>query len=264
MTTLRQLQRDIAQKLAAEGYYLQFEGDDNYVLLRDGRAAQGDGYGPPPNIELLASQWLRHEKERSARKGATPAMIELVNARLQDLDYAHLDPDQVDALERGTAQGEAWLDDLQARLGVFTDDISAAMSGEHPGAAFANLPEFPMHAWDLMQLYSLIRRGEHPHWGGDRIANGDDLMWKFAKRAEAPAVLAQIEGNVQRWSDETGSPSASIEHAVNRIRDALPTPEVVPAERVQRYVTGVGMCWMEDGEILERVEDDDDAPGPRP
>lgn len=221
MPTMRQQQREIGRQLAGQGYFISDVGDVGYVLRKGGT----DVAAAPRQIREQFERWCRLDRQRAAVAGrpATAAEMDLIDARLQADGYARLDAQSRTVLARGGARAEALLDDLQARLQVFTDDISAALAGEDPGLAFDGFPPFTMHALAVMRLYVAVERGEHPGWGGDRVANGDALLREFARtRPEAPVVLAAVEHNVEGYSNETGLSPDRIRYAVNRIREALP------------------------------------------
>ena len=263
MATLRQRMGVIGAALAESGFQIEKRaGEEGFALVCDGLVVAA----APPVIQAQLKQWTTLQAQaRFNRRAPTRAEMNLLDARLHDKGYLPMDGDERVALEKGDDEAEAILDDMEARLGVFTSDVSAAMSGEEPGLAFdgPGFPSFRMHALDLLHYYAIVRRGNHPYWGGDCVLNSDTLLSQFAVRPEARAVLAEIEaGQAGGWGEVGLSPHRAS-YVVARIREALPVVESTHEGAVRRYVTGVGVCWMEDGEIVE-VDDEDDTTSPRP
>lgn len=133
MPTMRQLQREIGQRLADLGYSISPLEDDVFVLQRGDQPADN----APAEIREQFERWCAlADKRVENTRPATPAEMDAMDARLAQCGYGKLDEEDREALAAGGRQAEALLDDLQARLNIFTDDISAAMSGEDPNLAF--------------------------------------------------------------------------------------------------------------------------------
>lgn len=68
---------------------------------------------------------------------------------------------------------------------------------------------------ETMKEFALIRRGEHPAWGGDRIENSECFLRQIRRDMpdEAKALAYDIECNLVDFSDETGLPERSLIHA---------------------------------------------------
>lgn len=220
MPTMRQQQRAITDALFERGYTI-LAGDAGGHTLRP---TDVRGEPIPEDVREHFERWCSLEHLRTAsRRAATAAEIDLLEARLREGDYDLLDVEDRAVLAEGGPQAEALLDALQSRLDVFTDDISAAMSGEDPGLAMEGFSPFPMKGLDLLRLYATVQRGEHPRWGGDRVANGDALLAEFAHtRPEAAIVLAALESNIHGYSQETGLSPDRVRYAVERLREGLP------------------------------------------
>lgn len=133
MPTMRQLQREIGQCLADRGYSM-YRLEDDTIVLRRGRQPADNA---PAEIEAQFQRWRDLEcKRMTNQRPATLAELDAIDARLDLHGYAKLDDEAREALAVGGAQAEALLDELQARVSIFTDDISAAMSGEEAHLAF--------------------------------------------------------------------------------------------------------------------------------
>lgn len=133
MPTMRQLQREIGQCLDDRGYSIYRLEDDAFVLRHGSQPADN----APAEIEAQFQRWRDLEYKRMAnQRAATLAELDAIDARLAVHGYAKLDEDAREAFAVGGPQADALLDELQARVGIFTDDISAAMSGEEAQLAF--------------------------------------------------------------------------------------------------------------------------------
>lgn len=131
---MQQQQRQIGNWLAERGYAIKDHGDECYSLLQDGREYEGKA---PEDVAGQYDRWVLLEDQRwKHRRGATAAEIELLDRRIVDKGFQRLDEEQLEALQEGGGQADALLSDLQVRIGVFTDDFSAMLSGEDPALAF--------------------------------------------------------------------------------------------------------------------------------
>ena len=242
MSTKRQQQRQIGSELAAAGYDILDDRPEGLVLRRDGIATRD---AVPANIEQLFNRWHLLLKQREAWiGGCTPEDMRLIDARLLSAGYGALEAEDRDVLGRGGRPAEACLDDLQARLGVFTDDISADISGEPAALAYNGIPDALLNATMLMGYYAMVVRGEHPGWEGDRIVNGDFLLHQFARtHTEARTVMASIIERAEEFTtDPVGLSPERVQYAINRIAEALPSLVDAP----------------------DNTEEDDESCAPRP
>lgn len=133
MPTMRQQQRAIGQWLAGRGFSIHDAGDGIFLLRNGGR----DTDNAPFEVHEQFRRWCVLQDQRMDNcRSATPAEIEEVDDRLVAMGYPRLDDEQRAALSEGGEEADSVLDDLQARVGIFTDDISAAMLGEDPSFVF--------------------------------------------------------------------------------------------------------------------------------
>jgi hypothetical protein len=135
---MRQQQGKIGQWLADRNYWIHDAGDSAFVLRRGNR----DADDAPAEVHEHFVRWCELQDLRTRGiRGARPEEISLLDKRLVSKGYARFDEEQLAALREGGEQAEALLDDLQARVGIFTDDVSAAMAGDDPHMAFDPSPE---------------------------------------------------------------------------------------------------------------------------
>lgn len=87
------------------------------------------------NGNLVPDDSALEKRRRENQRPATAAEMELLDERLSLKGYDRLYEEQRQALEEGGEQAFGLLDDLDARVGIRTDDISAGMRGEDPQVA---------------------------------------------------------------------------------------------------------------------------------
>lgn len=133
MPTMRQLQREIGQRLVDLGYSI-YPLEDRASVLHQGDQIANNA---PAEIQEQFERWCALEGKRfENQRPATPAEMDAIDARLAECSHGKLDEEEREVLAGGGRQSDELLDELQARMNVFTDDISAAMSGEDPNRAF--------------------------------------------------------------------------------------------------------------------------------
>lgn len=126
---MRQEMGAIGRWLADRGYSIHDWNKDGFLLFKGAIEARQ----PPADVSERFARWRSlHDHRMAHYRGATIAEIQTLNQRLAEKGYSRLDGEQEEALCLGGRQADALLDDLQARVGILTDDIDAAMSGEDP------------------------------------------------------------------------------------------------------------------------------------
>ena len=72
-----------------------------------------------------------------------------------------------------------------------------------------------LNALEALQEFARIRRGEHPGWRGDRIANSEWYLRSVRCAGESAArdLASRIELNVAGYSNATGLPARSLINA---------------------------------------------------
>lgn len=66
-----------------------------------------------------------------------------------------------------------------------------------------------------MREFAQIRRGEHPAWRGDRIANSEEFLRRIRHDMpeDAKTLAFDIECNQNDYAEETGLPHRTLEQA---------------------------------------------------
>ena len=64
----------------------------------------------------------------------------------------------------------------------------------------------------VINEYASIRRGEHPAWDGDRIANSDYFAWTVGRDfpEDAMSLIQSVKDATNEYSRLTGLPERSL------------------------------------------------------
>ena len=64
----------------------------------------------------------------------------------------------------------------------------------------------------VIKEYASIRRGEHPAWDGDRIANGEYFAWTVGRDfpEDASSLIQSVKDATNEYSRLTGLPERSL------------------------------------------------------
>ncbi len=85
----------------------------------------------------------------------------------------------------------------------------------------------------IMKEAVSIRRGEHPGWTGDPVANRDAFLARVGRDLpdDASALADDLVANTTDYSDELGISPDSVRYYANRLRDG------VAQSRITAYYT---------------------------